>query len=168
MTGFDPRGHIAGCPAQQASLLAWLCGSFGDFCADASQATRGIGLAPPAPVSNRIPMGAKAEIEVILGQWAKAFGAREFDSLAQLYTNDAMYIGPGGLRRGRDAIVEYLHAHWIDATIKFHELNVELLDSDVALAALRGTASYDDAESRGFRFLQTYVWTAKGWLRPSF
>lgn len=107
-------------------------------------------------------MDVKTAIEVIVGQWAKALSARDLKGLAQLYTEDALFIGAGGMRRGREAILGYLRAHAKGAVIKFSDLNVELLSCDVALAALKGVVSFG-AEPRAFRFLQTYVWTANGW-----
>jgi len=108
-------------------------------------------------------MSVRAAIEVLASQWARAFNARELKSLGQLYTDDAMFIGAAGMRRGRAAILDYVQAHGADLSITFDELHIELLDCDVALAALAGTATNDGAQVRGFHFLQTYVWTPKGW-----
>ncbi len=106
----------------------------------------------------------KSAIELVVRDWAKAFSDRDLNALARLYTDDAMFFSAlGGLRRGREAILEYLDQHWTTAAIAFSDLSVELLSSDVALAALSGAATFEGAEVRGFRFLQTYVWTPKGW-----
>ncbi len=108
--------------------------------------------------------GVRDRIETVMRQWVKAFSAHDVEGLAQLYTEDAMFFGAlGRLRRGREAILDYLSQHWAMAEIGISILEVDLLSRDVALAAVRGTASSAGAEPRDFRFLQTYVWTADGW-----
>jgi uncharacterized protein (TIGR02246 family) len=108
-------------------------------------------------------MSVRTAIEALAKRWVKAFNARELETLAQLYTDDAMFIGASGMRRGRAAILDYVQAYGSNLSITFDELHVELLDSDVALAALTGAAVRDGAQPRGFHFLQTYLWTSKGW-----
>jgi uncharacterized protein (TIGR02246 family) len=108
-------------------------------------------------------MSVRAAIEALASQWVRAFNARELKTLAQLYTDDAMFIGAAGMRRGPAAILDYVQAHGANLALTFDELHVELLDCDVALAALAGTATDDGAQARGFRFLLTYLWTPKGW-----
>ncbi len=108
-------------------------------------------------------MSIEHDIEYALSCWTRALRAGNFEKLAELYTADALFIGAAGKSRGRQGILDYLKAHGSNAAFRFRELDVQLLDCDVVLAAVTGDVSFDSAAPRGFRFLQTYVWTNQGW-----
>ncbi len=130
-----------------------------------------VALPATAPAS---PMGARdarADVEALLARQAEAWSRGDLESFCGVYAEDALFVSPTGLTRGRRAVLERYRKRYPDARA-MGRLTLDVLDFHAAPAAgepasasvvARWTLAYSDRPKLEGLTLLVLDRTSAGW-----
>ena len=106
--------------------------------------------APGAPAA----ADPRAELEALLNTQAAAWSRGDIVAFCSVYSDDALFLAPSGVTRGRQAVLERYQKRYPDAkamgTLSFEFLEVRLLPAGgkgAATVAARWKLAYPDKEA---------------------
>ena len=91
----------------------------------------------------------EATIRAQLEQFAEFYTARDVEAIAQLFTEDAIFIGPAGrLHEGRPTILAFLQEHLPEESLPFSMEVIEItVANDTAYSTNRYAVTGPDGET---------------------
>ncbi len=120
--------------------------------AGAAEASGAEGLSAAAPAAP-----ATAPVEQLLARQAAAWNAGDLDGFCALYEEDAVFVTPSGVTRGRQAVLERYRARYKDraamGTLSFEVLDVRDLSETRSIAARWVLKYADRPEASGYTLL---------------
>ena len=100
---------------------------------------------------------ASAPVEELLARPAAAWNAGDLDGFCALYEDDAVFVTPSGVTRGRQAVLERYRARYKDraamGTLSFEVLDVRELGETRSVAARWALKYADRPEASGYTLL---------------
>jgi uncharacterized protein (TIGR02246 family) len=100
---------------------------------------------------------AAAPVEGLLARQAAAWNAGDLDAFCALYEDDAVFVTPSGVTRGRQAVLERYRARYKDraamGTLSFEVLDVRDLGETRSVAARWALKYTDRPEASGYTLL---------------
>jgi uncharacterized protein (TIGR02246 family) len=100
---------------------------------------------------------AAAPVEELLARQAAAWNAGDLDAFCALYAEDAVFVTPSGVTRGRQAVLERYRARYKDraamGTLSFEVLDVRDLGETRSVAARWALKYADRPEASGYTLL---------------
>jgi uncharacterized protein (TIGR02246 family) len=100
---------------------------------------------------------AAAPVEQLLARQAAAWNAGDLDAFCALYEEDAVFVTPSGVTRGRKAVLERYRARYKDraamGTLSFEVLDVRDLGETRSIAARWVLKYADRPEASGYTLL---------------
>jgi uncharacterized protein (TIGR02246 family) len=114
-----------------------------------------------AAVAAAVAVGAAAPASAPAEQWlarqAAAWNAGDLDGFCALYEEDAVFVTPSGVTRGRQAVLERYRARYKDraamGTLSFEVLDVRDLGETRSIAARWALKYADRPEASGYTLL---------------
>lgn len=115
------------------------------------------GAAAAAPAAAGPAAPAAAPMEQLLARQAAAWNAGDLDGFCALYEEDAVFVTPSGVTRGRQAVLERYRARYKDraamGTLSFEVLDVRDLGETRSVAARWVLKYADRPEASGYTLL---------------
>jgi len=100
---------------------------------------------------------AASPVDALLARQAAAWNAGDLDAFCALYEDDAVFITPSGMTRGRQAVLERYRARYKDraamGTLSFEVLDVRELGDTRSIAARWALKYADRPEASGYTLL---------------
>jgi uncharacterized protein (TIGR02246 family) len=100
---------------------------------------------------------AAVPVEQLLARQAAAWNAGDLDGFCALYEEDAVFVTPSGVTRGRQAVLERYRARYKDraamGTLSFEVLDVRDLGETRSVAARWALKYADRPEASGYTLL---------------
>jgi uncharacterized protein (TIGR02246 family) len=100
---------------------------------------------------------AASPVDALLARQAAAWNAGKLEEFCSLYEDDAVFITPSGVTRGREAVLERYRARYKDraamGTLSFEVLDVRELGETRSIAARWALKYADRPEASGYTLL---------------
>ncbi len=100
---------------------------------------------------------AASPVDALLARQAAAWNAGNLEEFCSLYEDDAVFITPSGMTRGRQAVLERYRARYKDraamGTLSFEVLDVRDLGETRSVAARWSLKYADKPEASGYTLL---------------
>lgn len=127
-------------------------------------------LAAAVPVSAQPVPGPAAEVLALVEQSARDWSRGDIDAFCAYYADDAVFVSPTGVTRGREAVLERYRQRYVDKAA-MGSLTLEPLDTRVGPAptpttvsiAARWTLTYPDKPPATGLTLIVWQKTPAGW-----
>ena len=119
-------------------------------------------------IASASPEAVRAEIESLLATQADAWSRGDLDAFCSVYADDATFVSPSGITRGRQAVLDRYRAKYKDAEgmgrLRLEVLEVRAPDPRrTASAVARWTLTWPDKPPAAGLTLLVFVKTKAGW-----
>jgi uncharacterized protein (TIGR02246 family) len=123
-------------------------------------------IALAAPVAGATPSPGVA-IRTLLHDQAEAWNRGDLPAFCAVYADDATFISPSGLTRGRQAVLDRYQKKYVDragmGSLTLEVLEVRALDAGSASLVARWTLTWPDKPKAEGLTLLVFTKTKAGW-----